>query len=176
MNFGLALLQMFPNVNPSQYELMMQSDGTVKITQWNVPGTPQPAEADVENFWNTGMMPYFRTQKKEQLSQQCGQVIIGGFTSNALGTAHTYPSDDEAQRNFNSEMHMFNIDPNYTSLFKTLDAGYLPHTKAQLLQVFSDGHTFKVNQLARLNGPLPNGLKAQVDEANTIDQINAIVW
>lgn len=128
--------------------------------------------------WKTSdeILTEVRQNKKDELSKKCNEAIISGFTSSALGTVHTYPSDEEAQRNFNSELHMFNIDPNYTSLFKTLDAGYLSHTKSQLLQVFSDGHIFKVNQLSRLNGPLPNGLKAKVDAAITVDDVNAITW
>lgn len=110
--------------------------------------------------------------KKEELSRKCNLAIIGGFPSSALGTAHTYPSDEEAQRNFNSEINKFLIDSTYTtSQFKTLDAGYLAHTKDQLFQVFSDGHNFKLSQLVRLNGK-----KADCDTAQTQPELDAITW
>lgn len=123
-----------------------------------------------------------KQRKKDELSQKCNQSIISGFTSSALGVSHTYPSDEEAQRNFNSEINKFLIDSTYTiSEFKTIDSGYLAHTKDQLFQVFSDGHSFKINQLSRLNT-----LKSQVDainystdpttQATNESNLNAITW
>jgi hypothetical protein len=111
-------------------------------------------------------------QKKAELSTQCKAAIIGGFTSLALGVAHTYPSDEEAQRNFHSELDRIKLDPTYTEIyFKTMDAGYLPHTVDQFTQVFIEGHTFGRQQIAHLND-----LKSQVDAAKTLAEIDAITW
>lgn len=173
MNFGLAFTQMYPNIQPSQYELMMQSDGSVKITQWNVTGTPQPNETDVINWWNsTGELTYTKNQKKAQLSASFDATMANGFSSSALGVSHTYPSDLQAMIFFNATFNRFNNDSTFTSVNqKTLDAGYLAHTKAQFTQVFNDGHEFGVTQDTKLAN-----LKAQVDAATTVDAINAITW
>lgn len=172
MDYGLTLSIMYPNINKSQYEIMQTADGTIQITRWDPTDVPKPSDSDVVNYWNTQMMDYFRSQKKAELSQQCNQAIIAGFSSSALGVAHTYPSDEEAQRNFHSELDRLNYDPNYTaSSFKTLDAGYLSHTKAQLIQVFVDGHTYGRQQIAHLNT-----LKSQIDAAQTQTDLNAITW
>lgn len=117
-----------------------------------------------------------KQKKKDELSIQCGQAIISGFTSSALGVAHIYPSDDRAQRNFSTILHRFSIDPNYTSTaFQTLDAGFLEHSNDQFLKVFQDGHDFGEAQEAHLND-----LKAKVDAltypTNTDDDLNAITW
>jgi hypothetical protein len=113
-----------------------------------------------------------KAKKKSVLSQKCNQVITGGFPSSALGTTYTYPSDDEAQRNFNTIMNRFLVDTSFTSAnFKTLNVGYQPHTKAQFYQVFMDGHNYGAQQIAHLND-----LKAQVDAATTVSAVNAITW
>lgn len=110
--------------------------------------------------------------KKAQLSTQCNQAITAGFTSSALGTEHTYPSDDEAQRNFHSELDRINLDSTYTTIyFKTFDSGYMAHTIDQFKQVFIDGHTSGRSQIAKLNQ-----LKADVDKATTPDEVVQIEW
>lgn len=113
-----------------------------------------------------------KQRKKDELSQKCNEVISSGFPSSALGVQHTYPSDEEAQRNFNTIMNRFLIDSTFTNVnFKTLDAGYQSHTKAQFYQVFTDGHNYGEQQIVHLND-----LKTQVDAATTIDAVNAITW
>lgn len=115
-----------------------------------------------------------KTRKKSELSTKCNEAICGGFPSSALGVQHTYPSDEEAQRNFHSELDRINLDPTYTTiLFKTLDAGYLSHTVAQFKQVFIDGHTFGREQVTHLND-----LKSKVDDPSvtTPTQLDAITW
>jgi hypothetical protein len=173
MDFGLAIRHMYPNIDQSQYELIARQDGSVKIARWDPKDIPQPSETDVENFWNgTGMLDYFKTQKKAELSVKCNEAICGGFTSNALGAPHTYPSDEEAQRNFHSELDRIRLDSTYTTIyFKTFDAGYLAHTVDQFTKVFLDGHTYGRQQIAHLND-----LKAQVDAATTVSTVNAITW
>lgn len=110
--------------------------------------------------------------KKAVLSSQCNEAIKAGFASSVLGSAHTYPSDEEAQRNFHSELDRINLDSTYTEIyFKTLDSGYMAHTIDQFKQVFVDGHTFGRSQIAHLND-----LKAQVDAATTKDEVEAIQW
>jgi hypothetical protein len=173
MNFGLALMQMLPNVSPSQYELMMQQDGSVKITRWDRTDVPQPLESDVENYWNTtGALQYAQEQKTAELQAKCDAALVAGFTSSALGTAHTYPSHDKAQSNFNTEMNRFLTDPTYTScMFYTEDAGWLSHTKDQLTQAFKDGHDYGNAQWDHLFGLLKN-----VALAKTPADVDAITW
>jgi hypothetical protein len=113
-----------------------------------------------------------KQKKKDDLSVQCNLAIEGNFTSSALGTVHTYPSDGEAQTNFNTECHRFLIDPTYTScMFKTIDAGYLPHNRDQFFKVFADGHDAGVMQLAKLNK-----LKSDVDAVTSNPQLDTITW
>lgn len=174
MDFGLALMQMYPSINKTQFELIAHPDGMVEITRWDPIDIAQPTEQQVVDYWNSsiGSLNYFKQRKKNILSQQCNGTITSGFPSSALGTSHTYPSDDEDQRNFHSEIDRLNLDTSYTTIyFKTLDAGYLAHTVDQFKQVFIDGHTYGRQQIAKLND-----LKSQVDLASSEAELDAITW
>lgn len=174
MDFGLALMQMHPDVHPSDYELMQMADGTIKITRWDRSDIPQPLESDIENYWNNSMLPYWRSKKKADLQEKCNEALVGGFTSSALGTVHTYPSHAQAQANFNTELNRFLTDPTYTSCkFYTEDAGFLVHTKDQLTQAFHDGHDFGNAQWAHLFD-----LFTKVDDptVTTQTQLDGITW
>jgi hypothetical protein len=174
MDFGLAMLHMFPNIQPSQYELMRQSDGSVAITRWDSTTTPQPTEQQVIDFYNSpnGMLPYFQQQKINELTAKCDATIQAGFSSSALGVPHTYPATVESMIYFNATINRFLVDPTFTTLKQlTLDAGYLDHTKEQFIQVFNDGHQFGIVQ----DGKLAQ-LKYQVSQATTPDQVNQVTW
>jgi hypothetical protein len=113
-----------------------------------------------------------KAAKKKELSEKCNEAICGGFTSSALGTTHTYPSDEEAQRNFHSELDRIRLDPTYTTIyFKTFDAGYLPHTVDQFTKVFLDGHTAGRQQVAKLNQ-----LKSDIDKVTDPNNLGVFVW
>lgn len=170
-NLTQIILHMYPNAVPNVDFRVLYENGGSTITVWNLT-QPQPTEDEAIQLSAQVALANTKMTKKSDLSQQCNQAIVAGFTSSALGQAHTYPSDEEAQRNFNSEINKFVIDSTYTtSLFKTLDAGYLPHSKDQLFQVFSDGHASRVAQLAQLNQ-----LKAQVDAVQTQADLDKITW
>lgn len=172
MDYGLALKQKYPNIDKSQYELMVDAAGNFSITKWNVAGTPKPSITDLENYYNTNMLDYFKTQKKSELQAQRDTAVYSGFTSSALGTSHQYLSDPTSMAYYMATMLRFTNDPTFSSInWWTIDAGYLAHTKAQFIQLFNDAHQFGLDQdeqLAKLN--------ADVDAAKTPDAINAITW
>lgn len=124
----------------------------------------------VEGMAQSDLLPILRTQKINQLRASFNQAVNGTFTSNALGVAHTYLAV-QAQENYNSEVHRYLIDPNYTStLVDTVDAGLLSHTKQQFFQVFMDGHDYVISQRSKLDS-----LITQVNTA-TQAQLSSINW
>ena len=116
-----------------------------------------------------------------QLNAGFNKTLNGGFTAKTLvGTAtspHTYPSDPTAQSNFTGIVAAFTTNPNKTStMFYTINEGYVNHTKQEFFDVYSDGDTWKEVQYAQLAT-----LEAQVNAitASTPDwlqAIQAIVW
>lgn len=110
--------------------------------------------------------------KKNQLDYLCNLSITSGFQSDALGEVHTYPADEEAQRNLNFAIKRLEIEPELGAVgFKTLDAGYLNHTIEQLYQVFRDGFDYGQSLIIRYNQ-----LKAQVYAATSKEEIDSINW
>jgi hypothetical protein len=173
MDYGLALNHMFPKIDKSQYELMIDTAGNFYITRWDSTDTPKPNVTDIENYWNsTGMLEYFKEQKKSELKAFRDAALTGNFTSSALGAEHTYLSDPTSMVYFNATMNRFLNDSTFTTVkWWTVDAGYLDHDKDQFFKVFNDGHQFGISQdekLAQLN--------ADVDAATTVDAIDAITW
>jgi hypothetical protein len=166
-----SIIQIYPSLVPFVDFKVVEQNGVQTITEWNNPN-PQPTQDQIDSAW----FEVCKQLKKDDLSQLCNAAITGGFKSSALGIEHVYPCDDEAQRNFNTTINRFLIDPNYTSTgFKTLDAGYLSHTKSQFFQVFCDGHNGGFSYILHLND-----LKAKIDKlsypTNTEDDLNNIAW
>lgn len=163
---------------------ILNADGTIKqiCIGYEPTGAVAITEAIADSpndyIYQNGQFVYqpnltpFKNAKIAELDQACSQAISQGFTSSALGVAHTYPYDDEAQRNLHAAIIDTLIDSTVTTVsFKTLDAGYQNHTVAQIQQVAKDSKTPFMNNLNKYNN-----LKSQVQSATTVDAINAIVW
>jgi hypothetical protein len=149
---------------PSDCATIKPQDGLFKAQYAN--------GAWVEGMAQTDILTDLKSIKKSELSKKCNEAIAGGFASSALGEAHTYPSHDKAQSNFNTEMNRFLTDSNYLSCkFFTIDAGWLGHTKDQFFQVFHEGHDFGNAQWEKLFS-----LFSQVDASQTKADLDAIVW
>lgn len=113
-----------------------------------------------------------KNMRINDLNTKCNQTILSGFTSYALGEPHQYDFDEEAQRNFNGTLTMLTVDPTISTIvWKTVDAGPLPHTKDQFIQLCKDGFAFKQNMISKYWL-----LKTKVQQATTIDEVNAITW
>jgi hypothetical protein len=120
----------------------------------------------------TASLEQVKQAKIDFLNGECYKTITAGFQSIAIGQTHTYPSDDEAQRNLSFAIKRLELEPELQTVdFKTLDAGYLPHTLDQIHKVFKDGFDYGQQQVIRYNV-----LKAQVLAAETKEEIDAINW
>jgi hypothetical protein len=126
----------------------------------------------VESETDATLLQYVKDAKKAELNMKCDLTIMGGFTSSALGVEHTYQSLLVDEVWLNATINRFAIDPNFTTVnYKTIDSGYLLHTKDQFNQVFIAGHSFGDSQIAKLNS-----LKAQVDSATDKAGVDAVTW
>lgn len=176
-SYTLAIMHIYPQLVPFQDFSVFQDATGTQTVKWNNNNT-QPTQAQLDSAW----FEVLKKQKKDELDAKCDAIIMSGFTSSALGTAHTYPSDFQAMVFFNATINRFNNDSTFTTANqKTVDAGYLAHTKTQFIQVFNDGHAFGESQIAHLNS-----LKAQVDaityssdpttQATNQSNLDAITW
>ena len=119
-----------------------------------------------------------KKDKCEALRKACRRAIIAGFTSDALGSEHTYPSDETDQANLSSSVlaSMLPGNPNdWVTPFLCADAAgnwdYRNHTAAQMRKVGVDG---KAAILAKLTAKAE--LFKTVMQAQSIEAVEAVSW
>jgi len=123
----------------------------------------------------------FKNDKIAELSKACNQVIISGFTSNALGYDCIYDSEEVDQLNITGVLTMISPTPDnqmgYSAPYavRPIVDGvvtpkvYLTHSYFQLRKALTDGGTFKLVMLQKFNDK-----RDLVSVADTIDKINNI--
>jgi len=113
----------------------------------------------------------YRLAKIELLKADCTTAIQAGFTSTALGEAHVYDSALPQDQTNLLGARMAGIDMMFTC---TDSAGYKSqkfHTVAQMAQVYQAGMVHLQTQKARFYAR-----KLAVEQAATIDAVDAVVW
>lgn len=111
-------------------------------------------------------------------SQACAAAITSGFTSSALGSAHTYPSSLTDQANLVTHV-MSSLLPGLPSTWTTpyicCDASgvwaYQDHTAAQIQQVGADWKAFLSSCLLK-----KKALEEKIKVAKTSEKVQAITW
>ena len=122
------------------------------------------------------------------ISMACQSQIVGGFSSSALGSDHTYPSGaiDQANMNANVVSSLLpNLPANWTTQQVCANSNgvwaYRAHTAAQIRQVGDDGKAAILACLLK-NDSLRSQINAIADpnptnpSAQTIAAIAAITW
>ncbi len=115
-----------------------------------------------------------RNNRKEYMREQAKSEIASSFTSNALGTTHTYDSRSEDQNNLTqaqNEAELANPQEALVYANNGTEFDYRTHTLAQIKQVSADCslhiRPIRIKLIAK---------KAAIDSANTESAINAINW
>jgi hypothetical protein len=108
----------------------------------------------------------------------CQAQIVSGFTSLALGSAHTYPSQMTDQQNLTASVLaslLPNLAAGWTTPFWCQNSSgtwaQVQHTAAQIQQVGLDGKTAVTNAITK-----SADLQAQIQAATSVAQVQAIVW
>ncbi|NCN11276.1 MAG: DUF4376 domain-containing protein [Leptospira sp.] len=134
----------------------------------DIPLADEPYQKHVQGQgWQVDLV-----KKKESLSakanQICSHKIVSGFTSNALGSIHSYDSDRDDQLNLIGSVSQ-GTDVYYMCKNSDDVAEYRPHTAEQIKQVLADGAQRKLFLLQRANT-----LKTSIANATTNTQLKAI--
>ena len=119
-----------------------------------------------------------KSQYLSVISQICSSTILGGFTSSALGTPHTYPSALTDQANLVTHVMsslLPNLPPTWTTPYICGDSNegwaYRDHTAAQIQQVGADWKAFLSSCLLK-----KKALEEKVKAAKTIEKVQTIAW
>lgn len=126
-------------------------------------------------------VPSLDEQKKlkvVELTNNCKDAITGGYTSAALGSVHTYPSQPNDQANMVASVTdslLPNLSSSWTTKFWCADeAGtwaFRAHTAAEIQQAGQAGKAFIQSQQEKLET-----LTQQVNAATTKKAVAAITW
>jgi len=115
-----------------------------------------------------------KASKTSEINSACSKAITSGFTSSALGTPHTYQSEQTDQLNLIGVVTAGQDDYfkcGITDANGNVTWNYELHTIVQLQQVLADGKVHKQGLLQKANT-----LKAQVTGATTVKDVEAVVW
>jgi hypothetical protein len=115
-----------------------------------------------------------KAQKTQELQQSSDQATAA-FKSSALGSPHTYLADEKSMTFLAGEYSFVkssDYDGSTTDWFTVEDDTFVTHTGVQIAQVFIDGRAWiKEQKTVKLKS-----LLVQVEQATTIEEVNAIVW
>lgn len=145
-----------------------------------VEGAPTQINGVWTQTWTQIPFPVTSAQTSQSLilNNACANAIVSGFTSSALGSAHTYPSGITDQQNLAASVLaslLPGVATNWTTPFWCADStgkwGWTPHTAAQIQQVGTDGKA-AVMACQSQNATL----QAQVAAATTVDDVAKVVW
>lgn len=94
-----------------------------------------------------------------RMNLACGQSIIAGFLSSALGTPHTYPSDRDSQANLQGQVARSQIIPSAAPFrFMCMDSGGVwarrEHSADQIVQVGEALGEWVISRLDRRDAKL----------------------
>lgn len=112
-----------------------------------------------------------RNRKIEDINQAAGDELIGGFWSNGSGQNCFYDTDIEDQLNMIGAV-LANEDTYYRCFVEGIEEKqWVPHTAAQLRQVFDDGKLWKTQILQKASQ-----LKSLAKSATTFAELDSIQW
>ncbi|CAJ0704794.1 hypothetical protein LMG19089_03683 [Ralstonia edaphis] len=141
-------------------------DGLVKLTDSQVAALKKPT------------LEQAKAEQTDVVSSACQTTILAGFSSSALGSAHTYPAQLVDQQNLSASVLasvMPGLSSGWTTPFWCADSNgnwsYADHTAAQIQRVGQDG---KAAILAAIEKKV--GLVAQINAATSVSAVQAITW
>ena len=154
-----------PKKSGSAYSFLDARGNALSVPATLIPYTPD----------KTALVQQAGDAQIAALKQACQDLIVGGFTSQALGAPYTYPSTLVDQQNLAASVIDSTIngnEPGWTTPFPCADASGVwarrPHTQAQIQKVGSDGKAAVTLALSRLDAAV-----AKVNESVTALQTPA---
>ncbi len=153
---------------PSTHTLLVpNTDDKWNGTEWIPDQTKIDAKLAVE-------LAEAKNTRKEYMRSQAKSEIESSFTSNAMGTTHTYDSRPEDQNNLSQAQNEAELSSPQDALVYSnngTEFDYRIHTLAQIKQVSADCslhiRPIRVKLIAK---------KASIDAETTVTGVNSITW
>ena len=182
MDYIAIIAYLYPTAIPGTdfYLSFAQGSTTPTLFNWNVTKLgAQPTIPELQQAWPSVLLYQAQQAQYAALTNAASTAITNGFTSSALGSAHTYPSGETDQLNLTASVvasMLPGVPTTFTTLFYCASGSpavwaFTPHTAAQIQQVGTDAKTWIQTQQAT-----HATLAAQVAAATTVNAVQAIVW
>lgn len=180
MDFNAIIKYLYPTAitNSDYYLYFIQGSVTPTIANWNTAKLgSQPSIASLQQAWPSVQTYQAQMTQYTLLKAAAAAAITSGFTSSALGSAHTYPSTETDQLNLTASIvasMLPNTASTWTTLFYCANAGvwsFAEHSAAEIQQVGIDAKAWIQEQQAT-----HAGLVAKVAAATTVTAVQAVVW
>lgn len=110
-----------------------------------------------------------QANKRAEMKEICKAMLSGGFSSDALGEVHTYPSDQEAQFDLFASASL-GLDVLFKCTINGVTTKKL-HTALQLNQVLNHGVVFKVSTIAQKDDRV-----SQINASTSMGHLASIQW
>lgn len=136
-----------------------------------------PTTREIEfNYDSTFDLEQYKTFKLQELSQKCGQAILGRFSSIVGTTTYQFSNDTEAQSNFKDGIWALENNKVAAVTWTAYDElGKIVRISldlAQLINVNVDRLTHQQMNVAKLR----DTLQPQLEACTTKEEVEAIVW
>lgn len=139
-----------------------------------IPGDRYATEAEIAQL----LLESAKKAKLDELYSTCGEVIVSGFMSSALGEPHLYPTKQTDQLNLTAlvTLSMYPETPSeWQELFWCKDTNGVwdmrYHNGEQIRQVGAD-----VSIGIKMSIKYKADLEAVVHAATTVEEVNAVIW
>ena len=147
--------------------------GNVKSTQCVILGTPHQITVlnDDEPSENALSLDRYKKEKIDELNAACEATILAGFYCEANG--HYYEFSAYDQMNFTQQYLLLVSNPELTGpiRWKTEDAGVIEHSREEFIAVCETAERHKRGNIEKYWE-----LKAQIENARTFEEVNAVHW
>lgn len=173
-----SVTSLFPSANYSRdYTVSVDAGGNAVIATWNASVGPQPTVQQLNAALDALQLGQAKAAQLALL-QAAANAAQSSFTSSALGSVYTYPSQPTDQANLTAcvTYSLFPSNPSgWTVLFyctsSTGVSTYLSHTAAEIQRVGQDAMASIMAAKSKMAT-----LAAEVAAATTTAQVQAVVW
>jgi len=107
----------------------------------------------------------------DTITKSCASAIVGGFSSSALGTAHTYPSQPNDQSNLIGCVASGLANVGFWCADSAGVWAIRSHTAAQIKKVLADGGKIRMGCSTKLDTKVKD-----INAATTVSAVKLIVW
>lgn len=179
MDYKLTIQYLFPTaIFGTDYVLYFPVGSTTpQINNWNTAKLGAvPTASVLQQAWNSVLVQQAQAAQLAIIAAASDAAQTTGFTSSALGSAYTYPSDLQDQSNLNHVVTVSQIAPAGTTFpFWCTSAagvsGFVAHTAAQIQKAGLDGYAAIMAAKQK-----QYTLSQQIAAATTVAAVQAITW